>query len=365
MAGILNNKERMIDFIITEQGRRQMADGRMRIEYASFTDMHTFYQASGSLLPDVAEDATNRVFFEATDRHQDIIVPELDAGFAMQPFRAGDFKIEGRDIASGTFKLGPSGEKTFQNVLSGSEINEVSTALLSSIATNFKDQRILRTEDLFSDTTDFRLTAHTASFAITNTQTDFGDVFQNGNQFSTVIPRFGQEANLNSMPNIFGDVRFSHLPNFRYLPPVNTSRQGETPTPIGIYPYIGPQNVMEKIKGGGSFFGQESQGISISEAEQLRELDLSELEAHLEHLQNLEFGFADTSRDNNIVAQIFDLNTPNNEEGHVEKLSIIDYGEFPDNDPESPGKHIYFVGKIRPDENGCQTFMNIFTIVID
>ena len=95
MAGILNNKERVIDFLITQQGKRQLSDGRMIIEYASFTDMHTFYHPSGSDdLADVAEDASNRVFFESTDRHQDIIVPETEAGFSMQPFRTSQFKQE-------------------------------------------------------------------------------------------------------------------------------------------------------------------------------------------------------------------------------------------------------------------------------
>ena len=210
-------------------------------------------------------------------------------------------------------------------------------------------------EDLFSDTTDFKLTAHTASFVITNTEADFGDISRSGNQYTTVVPRFGQKANLNSIPNIFGDVRFSHLPNFKYMPPMNASIGGDPPKPLGIYTYIGPQKVMDAVKG----------GQTISGAEEMRELSLAELESHLENLQFLEFGFADTSRDNNIIAQIFDLNTPNNEEGQIEKLAVIDFGEFPDNDPESPGKHIYFAGKIRTDDNGSQTYMNIFTIVID
>ena len=52
MAGILNNKERVLDFTITKEGRKQISSGRMRVEYASLTDRHTFYQATGSQAPE-------------------------------------------------------------------------------------------------------------------------------------------------------------------------------------------------------------------------------------------------------------------------------------------------------------------------
>tara|TARA_B100000674_G_scaffold464762_1_gene447066 strand:+ start:377 stop:1384 length:1008 start_codon:yes stop_codon:yes gene_type:complete len=335
MAGILNSKERMIDFILTNQGRRQMSDGRMRVEYATFTDTHTFYQASSSIEYNVAEDASGRLFFEATDRHQDIIVPELDAGYSMQPFRAGDFKIEGRKIASGTFSLKASGVKNFENELTGTQITDVATPLLTSLVNNFQELRILQTEDLFSDTSDFKLTAHTASFVITDSELDFGDP----NQFA-VLKSYGAQVHLNSLPNIFSSKRFSHLPNFKYLPPVNKKAGNDIAEPIGLYPELGSNGSSE-------------------------ELTYEQLQSHLDKKQVLEFGFSDSSRENNFISQIFSLNEPDDESGGIEKLSIIDYGEFSDNDPESPGKHVYFVGKIRVDELGTQTYMNIFTVVID
>ena len=49
----------------------------------------------------------------------------------------------------------------------------------------------------------------------------------------------------------------------------------------------------------------------------------------------------------------------------VEKLSIVDGGEFDDGDPLSPGRQIYYVGKIIIDSTGAETFFNIFTVVFD
>ena len=44
---------------------------------------------------------------------------------------------------------------------------------------------------------------------------------------------------------------------------------------------------------------------------------------------------------------------------------MIDFGEFEDADPFSPGKHIFFVGKVFDDDEGDTTFINLFTVVFD
>ena len=222
MAGILNKKERVLDFSITQQGRQQICDGRMRIEYASLTDRHTFYQATGSHAADVAEDASNRLYFETAERPQDLIVPELIAGYVMQPFRASDFVVAGRKIASGTFK---TGAVTDVNVLSGSQITAIETKFLRTLLNNYKDHKILGTVDLFSDTTDFQLSAHTASFAITDNSLDFN--------------KGTSQVDILNLSNMYSSPRFSHLPNFQYLPPVNRLRPNEEEAvPLGDYPEL-------------------------------------------------------------------------------------------------------------------------------
>ena len=49
----------------------------------------------------------------------------------------------------------------------------------------------------------------------------------------------------------------------------------------------------------------------------------------------------------------------------IDKLSIVDFGEFIDDDPLSPGMRVFYVGKILRDKFGAETFCNIFTIVVD
>ena len=76
--------------------------------------------------------------------------------------------------------------------------------------------------------------------------------------------------------------------------------------------------------------------------------------------ESIDLYFSKTSRDNNIIAQIFDVRPDS-----IEKLDIIDYGEIPDEDPYTPGKRIFFLGKILEDDDGDPTFINIFTLIFD
>ena len=43
MSGILNNKQRFVDTVITQEGRRQLASGEFKVEFATFSDLGAFY----------------------------------------------------------------------------------------------------------------------------------------------------------------------------------------------------------------------------------------------------------------------------------------------------------------------------------
>jgi hypothetical protein len=104
-------------------------------------------------------------------------------------------------------------------------------------------------------------------------------------------------------------------------------------------------------------------GVALGKYPKLNEPEpksLGELEDDLAGKQYVEVSFSDTSRDNNLIGQFFEFSSTG-----VEKLSMIDFGEFGDDDPFSPGKRIFFVGKLRRDATGAETFMNIFTVVFD
>jgi hypothetical protein len=326
MAGILNNKERVIDFIMTEAGKRQAASGQMNIEFATATDYHTFYAASGSSgtgdpLGDVliADDATKRIFFEATSRYQDTVVPELEGGTVLRGFKTADFSFGNLVIASGSSAARGFAQRV--QLLSGPEITNDAGRALRGIATNFEDQRILGEVDRFSETNGFVLASVTGSFKLTDSTK------MNKCQGSNSSP------NIDGISSMFADGRFSHFSNFRYLPPVNTPSTGNpNGIPLGLYPELNEPSVTT----------------------------WNELQEQLKSRPYFEATFSDTSAQNNIIGQFFEFSI-----NSFEKLSVVDYGEFADDDPFRPGVRIFFVGKVKKDNDGSETFLNIFTVVFD
>ena len=47
MSGILNSKQSFVDTVLTAEGRRQLASGEFRIEFATFSDNEIFYAGGG------------------------------------------------------------------------------------------------------------------------------------------------------------------------------------------------------------------------------------------------------------------------------------------------------------------------------
>tara|TARA_R110001592_G_scaffold78989_1_gene236481 strand:+ start:3839 stop:4732 length:894 start_codon:yes stop_codon:yes gene_type:complete len=76
MAGILNSKQRIMDVLITNNGRRQIADGNFKIEFASFSDQGVFYRDDGT---GTADDAGSRIMFEGYSSSTDTVVPEINS----------------------------------------------------------------------------------------------------------------------------------------------------------------------------------------------------------------------------------------------------------------------------------------------
>ena len=336
MAGILDSKERVIDFIITPNGRSQISSGRLKIEFASLSDTQTFYRSAS--LDRVADDASERVYFETNSSPSDTISPELEAGTFLKGFRAGEFDIQGKRVALGA--ISGSAGTAITKTLSGSDISEKSSELTENILNNFKSLRILGTEDPFSDSSDFEIGYDAVSFVITERDLELNQ--GTGIYLKDLAPRdySGQYqagadgvVNLENSPSIFSDPRFDHLPNYKYLPPVNLPEPGKDPDVMGLYPRLD---------------NNKDPGNSNSIFE------------NLGSRQKVEIDFKEISRTGNLMCQVFEF-VESNTLGGIEKLSAIDNGiyEHPETGELS---HIFYVGKMKKDLNGSDTFINIFTL---
>ncbi len=175
MAGILDKKTRVMDVIVTREGRRQMADGDLRATFASFTDKHTFYEkdiVSGST------DPTKRIYFEACSLASDQIVFEKDdSGRLIGDIPISDLTIFGDNI----FEKDAEGEFL---LVTGSVFTDKAMSIVTSSIKNFKSQRMIGSElpNEFNSKT-FDMSRNKINFQI-NSLSPFGS---NPNNFSIDI----------------------------------------------------------------------------------------------------------------------------------------------------------------------------------
>lgn len=91
MSGILDSKSRIIDAILTVEGRRQMAAGTFEVSFATFSDYGVSY------IPDAEnghEDPTGKIYLEACNLPHDQITFEANDEGRINGFRNHDLKVE-------------------------------------------------------------------------------------------------------------------------------------------------------------------------------------------------------------------------------------------------------------------------------
>lgn len=316
-----------MDVLITKKGREQAAQGVLNFAYASFTDLHTFYQASGS--DNIAEDHTDRVYFEAFSRHQDTIIPELELGTTIKSFKTDDFILDGVTLASGSFSIGAV---EYVNILSASDArssfdrsqqktdagptatprySKLPKRFFKSLLKCFTDQRIIGTTDNFSSTSGFRFHAHTGSFD------DYIEHLNiNGRRVrsKTEFNEGARRKSFDSIKNLFQDSKVGQMPNYRYLAPINTDGSS-----LGRYPNI---------------------------SQPARSID--DLMSHLQDRHRQTFHIAESSMLNNMIGQVFEYkHLERNGKIELHKLSIIDYGEHTiTEDDVTKEVRVFFIGKL-------------------
>lgn len=320
MAGILDNKLRIMDVTLTEEGKRQITSGKLRIEFATFTDGHTFYQgdiASGSA------DASDRIFFEAVSLPRDQITFETDDSGNLVAFNGGDIEVS----SDGTLFQG-SGNRRLDSVSSGSVFSSLVDGVLSSSIDNFKNLQTIASKTFLGDN-EF------------NTDIDFID-FSISNESPFADPD-GATISLDTVEPLFMDYRLGHIENFKFLPPVVAADKSDT--------------------------GSEKDFGEYTDLNQSRPSDWYDLfqkvwpgypsEEYIPQYKTVKF--TNTSFSSNMMCQFFE--TGGIVDTRLKKLDVIDYGIFLLDDG-SP-KHVFFVGKVFIDSVGQPTFINMFTMIFD
>lgn len=325
MSGILDNKSRVMDTIVTLEGRRQLAEGKMRVEYVSFTDNSTFYD------PDVVSgsaDATKRIYFEQCHLPQDQITFEADDSGRLKPFKG-----QNTNVINGKIFSGSNLNLTF---LTGNEFASTAESLLATSINNFNNLQVIGTKDFVFENEGFEIGPSNINWNVTYASS--GQKLLN-----SFYPDFVIQRNLEEFPSLFYSKYLDNVINFKHLPPVNK-----------IY-----DKSIDKSNLSSEFFAANQIGnyANLNPTP----YKIQDIEADLLKVEKSGFKktvvFDPTSLKNNLVLQFFEISGV-----EAQKLDVIDYGTYINN---GITKHLFFVGKIKVDEDGSQCFINLFTLVFE
>lgn len=189
--GLLDPKTRVLDTLLTNEGRRQLSQGLFRIDYVAFSDASVFYTPdalSGST------DPTSRICLEATSLPQDLISFRADDSGKLSPFRS----LVGSDVIAGRLTSG-----SVVVPVSDAQFASMSDKFFASSADNFRKLMVIGSIDqLFGDER-FELNKDLVELTVTDRTS-----------------QKNASVRLSAAPELHDDARFSNLDNFAFLPPI-------------------------------------------------------------------------------------------------------------------------------------------------
>jgi hypothetical protein len=316
-----------MDTIVTLEGRRQIAGGKLRAEYVSFTDATAFYSldaVSGSA------DATVRLYFEQSHLPQDQITFEADDSGNLKPFK----NAEGINLSSGKIANYVSASiytgsiKEFTTFLTGASFASTAGTLLASSINNFKNLYTIGTRDYVFEDEGFGTGVSNIEYSISDNLPIDDDSLH--------------ERLVEDLPSLFSDKLLSNVDNFKFLPPINRIDDK-------LINKSDPLVIQQNAIGNYSRFGEYDEYTPV------------QLENDLLEVEKLGFKktlyFDPTSLNNKLVSQFFEIS-----DSEMKKLDVIDYGQYYHN---GVIKQAFFVGKVFVDSNGTDTFVRMFTIVFE
>jgi hypothetical protein len=355
MSGILDKKHKLIDLVVTQEGRRQMSLGNFRPAYASFSDKEVGY----SDMSKSTSEASSKLYFQTPSAlSSDQIIFETDDSGKMMTLESSEkFSIINDDVYLLTASNSLSGSSLDYLSVTGSQFASTTTLIKDHVLKAFERNKMIKTLSGFDlDSKVFKTNMSEHTFVISN---------------SIPFPKgpLTEEFDIDHAETFMFDSKLAHNQNFMYMPPENIDG-----TRYGVYEDLRSlrRETFEDIK----------RGLNISVIPEYDKFQEDNTVLNYEgdlviknRAPNLPFDstlisrecaqiyFTETSDHNNFIGQFFEEDTV---DGKIKKLDIVDAGEFFDElDKEKPSKHVYYVGKVLFDTRNIPTFVNIFTVILD
>ena len=352
MAGILNKRSRFIDLVITQEGKRQIAAGKLRAEYASLSDSAVCYSTN-----EKNEEVRKRIYFESMESPNNVIVLEKDDSGKLVDF---DFSPTGSIVGKNIFSKEDNPEHQDLHKIKrskGIQFASLAASIPSSFLRHFKANQFIGTKS-FNENAKFVLSTNEIKFAISNSVP-----FETGPNKEVI--------NVNQAEPFLLDSKLTHLPNFSYLPPVNVDG-----TSYGNYTDVRNLNreTWSDIKEGLGFKHFEELDDFMDDNDDMRKDNSGDfkvlnrrklLPVDTEVIKQYNVvKFKNTSDDNNLLMQMFEIDESRS---LLKKLDIVDAGVFYDEEDINLKyeKRVFYAGKVFLDSFNTPTFINMFTIIMD
>lgn len=353
--GLLDQKKRLMDTILTDEGRRQLGTGKFVPAYYSFSDASAVYSPMDTFVSGTAptDNIATLISFEAFPLPQDQVAYEADDTGALAVMGNNNYFSSSQGtvrVISGQLVKG--WEQGTPTVLSASNaFTSLATSIINDSGNNFRKLMILKSPDLlYTNRDEFKLSITSSQFRL----------------FDDMMPGYVETGKLDTTEALYNDRRLSHIDNFKFLPPINKRiPNSAATTTLGNY--------SSAING-----NREIITYSDLKNEFLNNVVQYGTVTNSRPLQKQTVYFNETSITNRIVGQIFEIG-----DGFVTKLDVIDFGVFtirktdPPLFPDEPSPkplnpdvvtsttriHVYFVGKVMKDSTGTDKYLNICTLV--
>lgn len=207
MSGILDQKSRVIDTIITEEGKRQLINGGMKIRFASFSDAGMIYRNSGGIFekPDIT------LGLESFSTRNDYIFPYTDESGKVPKFITSEYSITGSE-----------------SLLFSRELTETPSQI-SNIIRAFKNQQLISNKEIVRPENRLGIYPESSTFYIRDERPFKGEP---------------EITRLEDADSLFADKRLSRVPNFKYLPPVQVTNTNAT-SKLGEYVNLSEKNDLD------------------------------------------------------------------------------------------------------------------------
>lgn len=407
MSGILNKKQRIMDFSLTRNGYEQTQNGDLRIKYATFTDKDAIYDIEENSI-DVADITSMPFNFEIFNTDLDVINPEIDlfsyvfdSNINNNIYSTFEYNSSSIDIINGRLIIDQSNTD---------EIEQIFSSAANSILSSIKKKSLILTDSFFNDSISLKVSKindEILTLEDSENKTAIFNLNTLSNQLLNRLPAneyFTMSTNDIKIKNkvMFDDARFSKKLNYAFLPPIdnneNTIQRNNSSQNFYLY------NFSEDSRDYSKIVYKELKNIRNSgQSNNLVDtLDSDSNMTILNSIKNLEIlsakttedGMANPNRLNSIELKfdqieknspyMFHMYEKNEANATINKLVCLDHGEIFDTEKQK-NVSVFLLGKIfhskedfdlynESNENlidnyinidNYNIFVNLFTMVIE